>query len=278
MAGKSICGSFGWRPQTTISRDRWPGCRPRNWRAPNVSTSPGIARLSSWDGPRCAGCWRVILGPTPRTSVSYMDRRASPRSPQRSRMLLVSSPSGLLTKSTRWGGPPDRSRRPRRPLVLVCCQSRTRGRSDRGASADEGVRPTATYIAPCDSMRLIRATWPLSPSPPAVRSASISNSIARSTNSENIARRFFSPEETAELLELPSAEKTEAFFHCWTRKEAYIKAMGGGLSIPLDSFRVTLRPGVPARMVSLDGSEDAAHGWTLHSFDPAPVCWRHSLS
>jgi 4'-phosphopantetheinyl transferase len=87
---------------------------------------------------------------------------------------------------------------------------------------------------------------------------------------QNIARRFFSPEEAAELLELPAAEKTDAFFHCWTRKEAYIKALGGGLSIPLDSFRVTLRPGVAARMVSLDGSEDAAHGWTLHSFDPAP--------
>jgi 4'-phosphopantetheinyl transferase len=87
---------------------------------------------------------------------------------------------------------------------------------------------------------------------------------------QNIARRFFSLEEASELLDLPAAEKTEAFFHCWTRKEAYIKAMGGGLSIPLDSFRVTLRPGVAAQMVSLDGSENAAHGWTLHSFDPAP--------
>jgi 4'-phosphopantetheinyl transferase len=89
---------------------------------------------------------------------------------------------------------------------------------------------------------------------------------------ENIARRFFSPEETAELLALPEAEKTNAFFHCWSRKEAYIKAMGGGLSIPLDSFRVTLQPDVAARMVSLGGSEDAARGWTLHDFDPAPEC------
>jgi len=87
---------------------------------------------------------------------------------------------------------------------------------------------------------------------------------------ENIARRFFSPQETAELLELPDAEKTAAFFHCWSRKEAYIKAMGGGLSIPLDSFQVTLQPGVAARMVSLGGSEDAARSWTMHDFDPAP--------
>jgi 4'-phosphopantetheinyl transferase len=87
---------------------------------------------------------------------------------------------------------------------------------------------------------------------------------------QNIAHRFFSPEEAAELLELPDAAKTEAFFHCWTRKEAYIKSLGGGLSIPLDSFRVTLWPGAAARMVSLEGSEDAARGWTLHDFDPAP--------
>jgi len=87
---------------------------------------------------------------------------------------------------------------------------------------------------------------------------------------ENIAHRFFSPEEVAELLELPATEKASGFFHCWSRKEAYIKALGGGLSIPLDSFRVTLGPSAPARFVSLGGSEEAARGWTLESFDPAP--------
>jgi 4'-phosphopantetheinyl transferase len=87
---------------------------------------------------------------------------------------------------------------------------------------------------------------------------------------ENIANRFFSPDEAAELLELPADQKHAAFFNCWARKEAYIKAMGGGLSIPLDSFRVTLRPGVAARMVSLEGSGDRARGWTLHEFIPGP--------
>jgi 4'-phosphopantetheinyl transferase len=87
---------------------------------------------------------------------------------------------------------------------------------------------------------------------------------------ENIARRFFSPDEAAELLELSANDKASGFFNCWTRKEAYIKAMGGGLSIPLDSFRVTLRPGAAARMVSLDGSNHAAGHWTLHHFTPAP--------
>jgi 4'-phosphopantetheinyl transferase len=87
---------------------------------------------------------------------------------------------------------------------------------------------------------------------------------------ENIARRFFSPEETDELMALADGEKTAAFFRCWTRKEAYIKALGGGLSIPLDSFRVTLRPGDAARLVSSAGGADGARGWTMHEFDPGP--------
>jgi 4'-phosphopantetheinyl transferase len=87
---------------------------------------------------------------------------------------------------------------------------------------------------------------------------------------EHIAHRFFSGEEAAEVTQLPDTEKDTGFFNCWTRKEAYIKAMGGGLSIPLDSFRVTLRPGVTARMVTLGGSADAARGWTMHAFTPAP--------
>jgi 4'-phosphopantetheinyl transferase len=90
------------------------------------------------------------------------------------------------------------------------------------------------------------------------------------TDLENIARRFFSPEEAAELLDLAASEKTAAFFRCWTRKEAYIKALGGGLSIPLDSFRVTLRPGDAARLVSSAGGADEARGWTIHEFDPGP--------
>jgi 4'-phosphopantetheinyl transferase len=87
---------------------------------------------------------------------------------------------------------------------------------------------------------------------------------------EHIAHRFFSPEEAAELRDLPEADKCIGFFNCWTRKEAYIKALGGGLSIPLDSFRVTLRPGAAAQMVTLGGIADAARGWTLCDFYPAP--------
>lgn len=79
-----------------------------------------------------------------------------------------------------------------------------------------------------------------------------------------VASRFFCQEETDELLALPSVERERAFFLCWTRKEAYIKAVGEGLSIPLDSFRVTLRPGEPARLVHLGFDLSLAQAWMLH--------------
>jgi len=87
---------------------------------------------------------------------------------------------------------------------------------------------------------------------------------------ENIAARFFAPAEASELMALPEPDRPQAFFNCWTRKEAYIKAIGDGLSVPLDSFRVTLRPGAGAEMLCLGGSIEAAKGWMLHDFDPAP--------
>jgi len=87
---------------------------------------------------------------------------------------------------------------------------------------------------------------------------------------ESIAQRFFAPDEVAELMDLPASDRPDGFFNCWTRKEAYIKAVGDGLSVPLDSFRVTLQPGVPARLVDLDGSATAAEHWSMHAFTPAP--------
>jgi 4'-phosphopantetheinyl transferase len=85
---------------------------------------------------------------------------------------------------------------------------------------------------------------------------------------DSIARRFFAPGEVAELMNLPQTERQQGFFNCWTRKEAYIKAVGDGLSVPLDSFEVSLLPGAPARMIGLDGSASAAALWTLHAFAP----------
>jgi len=81
---------------------------------------------------------------------------------------------------------------------------------------------------------------------------------------EEIAQRFFCPEEVSELLSFMPPEREAAFFRCWSRKEAYVKAIGDGLSIPLDSFRVTLAPGDPAGFVHLDNNRKLAREWTLH--------------
>jgi 4'-phosphopantetheinyl transferase len=87
----------------------------------------------------------------------------------------------------------------------------------------------------------------------------------------NIARSFFCKEEVQELLALPATDRVRGFFRCWTRKEAYVKAVGEGMSVPLDSFCVTLSPGDPPRIVHLRHDRVAAKAWTLHTldFDPA---------
>lgn len=87
---------------------------------------------------------------------------------------------------------------------------------------------------------------------------------------ERIAHRFFSPNEVSELMALPPEQCQSAFFNCWSRKEAYIKAQGLGLSLSLQSFDVSLTPGEPAnlRATSLDPNEAAR--WTLKSLDVDP--------
>lgn len=59
---------------------------------------------------------------------------------------------------------------------------------------------------------------------------------------EAISRRFFSVQEQQQLTALPEPERAQGFFRCWTRKEAYIKAVGTGLSLPLHQFDVSLQP------------------------------------
>jgi len=71
-------------------------------------------------------------------------------------------------------------------------------------------------------------------------------------------------EERAVLDALPASEQPAAFFRCWTRKEAFIKATGEGLAHPLDAFTVSLAPGEPARFLDIDGDPAALARWTLH--------------
>lgn len=86
----------------------------------------------------------------------------------------------------------------------------------------------------------------------------------------DIARGNFTQDECSALLATPAQRRGDAFFACWTRKEAVVKALGGGLSVPLDSFEVSVEPDAPARLRSIDGSSDAADGWSLWGLQPLP--------
>jgi 4'-phosphopantetheinyl transferase len=79
-----------------------------------------------------------------------------------------------------------------------------------------------------------------------------------------ISSQFFCPAEEADLRSVAPEQQALAFSLCWTRKEAYIKAKGGGLSIPLDSFRVSLLPGEEASFLQLP-KVDGGTPWTLQS-------------
>lgn len=81
-----------------------------------------------------------------------------------------------------------------------------------------------------------------------------------------IARAHFHAGEIAALAGRPAAERTMAFLACWTRKEAVVKALGTGLSLPLDSFEVTLPPG-PATIRSWARDVSPWHDWSLHHLD-----------
>lgn len=90
--------------------------------------------------------------------------------------------------------------------------------------------------------------------------------IRRLESCRDIARRHFSECEFAELDELPEDEQLAGFYRCWTRKEAYIKALGEGLSMPLDSFDVSIGP--EARLLALRNRDDRVEDWSMHDVSP----------
>jgi 4'-phosphopantetheinyl transferase len=94
--------------------------------------------------------------------------------------------------------------------------------------------------------------------------------VNRLPDFEHIAERFFARGERDALRQAAPDDYADAWYRCWTRKEAYIKATGDGLHFPLDRFEVTLLPGEPPAIRTLDGSARAASAWTVHHLEPGP--------
>lgn len=84
-----------------------------------------------------------------------------------------------------------------------------------------------------------------------------------------LAKRFFALTEYEQLRQLPAQQQAPAFFECWTRKEAYLKAIGEGLTHPLDQFSVTFGDGQLPRLLWVNGHPHEAERWQLWSVVPA---------
>lgn len=85
----------------------------------------------------------------------------------------------------------------------------------------------------------------------------------------DLAKNFFSKEEIKALAQTKESEVFQAFYRCWTRKESFIKAVGEGLSYPLDSFAVTIDNDDEARFLKIFNAQDSKKDWHLNSFVPA---------
>jgi 4'-phosphopantetheinyl transferase len=94
--------------------------------------------------------------------------------------------------------------------------------------------------------------------------------VRRDSDLEAIARRFFSAHEQRQLFALPAEERGDAFFRCWTRKEAYIKATGDGLSLPLGQFDVSFGMGETNALLATRPDDSEAGHWLLQEAPGGP--------
>jgi 4'-phosphopantetheinyl transferase len=83
-----------------------------------------------------------------------------------------------------------------------------------------------------------------------------------------IAEHFFSRDEVVMIKSLPADQRTAGFFNCWSRKEAFIKAKGLGVSYPLDRFTVSLAPDDPPALLKVDDDESEAARWQMYELNP----------
>ena len=90
------------------------------------------------------------------------------------------------------------------------------------------------------------------------------------TSWRGLAQRFFAGSEVAALFALPDEQQLRAFYQVWTGKEAFIKAIGRGLSFPLGQFRVEANPERPRALLGIDEPDHDAAAWQMAAADPAP--------
>jgi len=94
--------------------------------------------------------------------------------------------------------------------------------------------------------------------------------IQKQFNWEQLAQRFFAPQEVDMLRSVPQESRNRAFFACWTRKEAYLKAKGLGLNLPLKDFSVSLAPGESAALLRHEREPDEVQRWSLADIRVSP--------
>jgi 4'-phosphopantetheinyl transferase len=117
-------------------------------------------------------------------------------------------------------------------------------------------------LAHCDDLAVLAVT----------RAAEVGVDVERLRplkDADDIADRFFSRTESEGLKALTATQKPAGFFNLWTRKEAWLKATGEGLSDSLNQVEVSFLPEERARLVRLFGKTDEIHNWTLGEFVPA---------